>query len=89
MVVKYDGSEEQEREVKSLCGFYRFELSMPEGPFPYLEDQPISWHHFWALEDKLLRHFSGIPLDCFRPRGLREDIFHNPWGKLSLHADVL
>ena len=68
MVVKYDGSEEQEREVKSLCGFYRFELSMPEGPFPYLEDQ----------SNKLLRHFSGIPLDCFRPRGLREDIFHNP-----------
>ena len=42
MVVKYGGSEEQEREVKSLCGFYRFELSMPEGPFPYLEDRPIS-----------------------------------------------
>ena len=42
MVAKYDGSEEQEREMKSLCGFYRFELSMPEGPFLYLEDQPIS-----------------------------------------------
>ena len=42
MVVKYGDSEEQEREVKSLCGFYRFELSMPEGPFLYLEDRPIS-----------------------------------------------
>ena len=42
MVVKYGGSEEQEREVESLCGFYRSEPSMPEGPFPCLEDQPIS-----------------------------------------------
>lgn len=31
MIVEYSGSKKEEREVKSLCIFYRLELSMSEG----------------------------------------------------------
>lgn len=57
-------------------------------PFPISKINQLVDATFGHSRMSFLDAFQGYH-HFFRPRGLREDIFHNPWGKLSLHGDAL
>ena len=76
MVSKYSGSEEEKWQMKSLCRFHGFELSMPKRPVSYAEDQPVGRYHVRASEDELLGRLSRVSSDCPCTQGPREDNYH-------------
>ena len=89
MVIEYSGGEKEEREVEGLCGFYRLELSLLEGPFSSPKNWLTSRCHLLAHKDEFLEWFSRIPSDRPNSWGLEEDVFYISWGQLSLYRDAL
>ena len=88
MARKYRGAQEEERQMKSLCRFHGFELSVPKGPIPYAKDRSIGRCHLWEPEDEFSRRLSGLSSDRPSCRGLGEDGIHLPSCELPLHHDA-
>ena len=61
---KYRGSEEEEWQVKGLCGFHELKPGIPKRSVPYAEDQPIGRFHIQTSMDELLGRLLGVSSDC-------------------------
>ena len=89
MASKHCRSEEEERQMESLCGLHRLEQGVSQGSIPNAQDWSTSRRHVWAPEDELPGCLLGLPPDCLGARGPRKDSIYIPECKLSLRGHAI
>ena len=60
--------------MESLCGLHGFELSMPQGSFPYAKNRSVGRSDLRASEDEFFGHLPRLPSDCIRQHKLRLNV---------------